>query len=90
MIAFARTRRRPEPALPAEPQPGDFVVVFLRPANRRVSGVFVRLARDFGQRWYVIRETAGAVETWISFQSITWPVRVLRVGTPQLIEESES
>jgi len=38
----------------------------------------------------VIRETAGAVETWIDIRDIAWPVRVLRVGTPQLIEESES
>jgi len=64
--------------LHAEPTAGDFVVIFLRPANLRVSGVFVREAEEFGEQWYVIRETNGPAETWISFQSIAWPVRVLR------------
>ena len=52
--------------LHAEPTAGDFVVIF------------VREAEEFGEQWYVIRETNGPAETWLSFQSIAWPVRVLR------------
>ena len=79
MVAATLTRPASKPpALGAEPSADDFVIIFLRPANLRVSGVFVRVDEHCGQPFYVLRETNGPAETWLSFQSIAWPVRILR------------